>query len=362
MAFVFAGISYTTFPEITIGPLTLQTFGLMVGIGVVFGAWAAAKYIESRTGTPRDQTYSLATRMVVAGIIGSRITWVLSHWDEIENPIDIIAVWEGGLQFSGGFIAAIIVGFPVFRKWPRLVRWKNLDGYAYGLTAGLAIGRIGCYAVGEHFGSTTNFFLGTTYQGGSTREGLSGTAFETSTALELGGVGTTFHNTSLYEFGYLAILFGVFTFLLYARSNRPTPGTIIGIFCLYYGITRFLSDALRVNDTRVLGLTGAQYMCLALVPVSLWILFKVRPALVVLEASGAVGVYEDDLDDDASNESSPAEIVDDEDEDEPSDEDGDEPAGDEPRDHEVAGDTEESGADADASDADEGDYPSIDRS
>jgi phosphatidylglycerol:prolipoprotein diacylglycerol transferase len=349
MASVFAGISYTTFPEINLGPLTLRTFGLMVGIGVVVGAWLAAKYIESRTGTPREQTYSLATRMVVAGIIGSRITWVISHWDEIENPIDIIAVWEGGLQFSGGFIAAVIVGFPAFRKWPRLVRWRNLDGYAYGLTAGLAIGRIGCYSVGEHFGSTTSFFLGTTYQGGSTREGLSGTTLETSTAFELGGVGTTFHHTALYEFGYLAILFGVFTYLLYGRANRPKAGTIIGIFCLYYGIMRFLSDALRVNDTRVLGLTGAQYMCLALVPVSLWILFKVRPALVAIQASGAVGFVGEDPEDGASNETTPAEILDDEDAVD------DDPAGDEATDEEVD-------ADAGGSDADDADYPSIDRS
>jgi phosphatidylglycerol:prolipoprotein diacylglycerol transferase len=279
MGLVLAGISYTTFPEITLGPLTLRTFGLMVGIGVVVGAWLAARVIEDRTGTPREETYSLATKMVVAGIVGSRITWVLSHLDEIDNPIDIIAVWEGGLQFSGGFIAAIIFGFPSFRKWTRQVRWQSLDGYAYGLTAGLAIGRIGCYSVGEHFGSTTSFFLGTTYQGGSTREGLAGTAFETASQLQLSGVGTTFHQTALYEFLYLGVLFAVFSYLIYGRSKPTRPGTIMASFCFYYGVMRFVSDSLRVNDETVLGMTGAQYMCLALIPTSLWIWFKVRPTL-----------------------------------------------------------------------------------
>ena len=343
MAVVLAGISYTTFPEITLGPLTLRTFGLMVGIGVVVGAWLAARVIEAWTGTSRDETYALATKMVVAGIVGSRITWVLSHLDEIDSPIDVIAVWEGGLQFSGGFIAAIIFGFPTFRKWTRQVRWKSLDGYAYGLTAGLAIGRIGCYSVGEHFGSTTSFFLGTTYQGGSTREGLAGTAFETATQLELNGVGTTFHQTALYEFLYLAVLFAVFSYLIYGRSKPPKPATIMAIFCFYYGVMRFLSDSLRVNDETVLGMTGAQYMCLALIPTSLWVWFRVRPTLAADEDAP------DDLDlqDDAGSE--------DNDDDERVDADESDPAA-----TEAEHDADESDPAAIEAEHD-ADYPSVDR-
>ena len=72
---VLSAIPYTTFPLIEIGPLQLRTFGLVVAIGVLVGAWLAARYGEGY-GVPRDTTYSLAMRMVVAGVIGSRITWV----------------------------------------------------------------------------------------------------------------------------------------------------------------------------------------------------------------------------------------------------------------------------------------------
>ena len=61
---------------------------------------------------------------------------------------------------------------------------------------GLAIGRIGCYAVGEHFGRTTSFFLGVRYDGGPTREGLE-PQFPTPADLQLNGVGTVFHQTAL---------------------------------------------------------------------------------------------------------------------------------------------------------------------
>jgi phosphatidylglycerol:prolipoprotein diacylglycerol transferase len=277
---VFAVIPYTTFPTIELGPITIRTFGVMVGLGVVLGAWLAGRYIEARTEVPREDTYRMATILVVAGLIGARLTWDVSHWDQIEGPIDLIAVWEGGLQFSGGFLGAIIFAVPFFRRWDHLTRWVALDGYAYGLSLGLAIGRIGCYAVGEHFGSVSDFVLATRYDGGSVREDTLG-----DTPLT---VGTTFHNTALYEFGYMLILFVILFVLI---RKKVSTGTLVGVFCAYYGICRFLSDNLRVNDEQILGLTGAQYFSIGLVAASIWVFGWVRPGLARLE-TGATSTEE----------------------------------------------------------------------
>lgn len=282
IALVFAAIPYTTFPEIDLGPLTIRTFGLMVGLGVVLGAWIAGRYIEANAGIAREETYRMATRLVLAGIIGARLTFVASHWNEVDSVVDIFAVWEGGLQFSGGFLGAIIFGIPFFRRWDRHTRWVTLDGYAYGLTLGIAVGRIGCYAVGEHFGRTTDSFLGVRYDGGATREGL-GDLFPTSSDLEASGVGTVFHQTALYEFAYLLVLFAVFAVLIRAR---PPTGTLVGVFCAVYGVCRFLIDGLRVNDEQILGLTGAQYFSAGLVVASVWIWFRVRPSVAAPSAPG----------------------------------------------------------------------------
>ena len=113
-----AAIPYHTFPEIiSIGGFQLRTFGLMVGLGVLLGAWFAGSYGE-RIGVTRDETYRLATRLVIAGVIGARLTWDLATLGpDRDSVIDLIAVWEGGLQFSGGFVAAILVGIPTLRKW-----------------------------------------------------------------------------------------------------------------------------------------------------------------------------------------------------------------------------------------------------
>jgi phosphatidylglycerol---prolipoprotein diacylglyceryl transferase len=274
---VLAAIPYTTFPTIELGPLELRTFGFVVAVGVLIGAWLAARHSEAY-GIPRDATYGLAMRMVIAGIVGARLTWVLSHLEDIDDPIDVIAVWEGGLQFSGGFLLAIVVGFPVYRRWNRLTRWHSLDGYAYGLAIGLAVGRIACYSVGEHFGRLTSFPLGVRYEGGSVRESTLGD-------LPL-REGMVFHQTALYELLYLVVLFAVLTWLLYLRKERPPAGVAIGVFCAWYGVCRFASDSLRVNDERVLMMTGAQYFALALLPAAAWIFLKVRKQLDADVAAG----------------------------------------------------------------------------
>jgi phosphatidylglycerol:prolipoprotein diacylglycerol transferase len=276
MGVVLAAIPYTTFPKITLGPFDLRTFGLAVAVGVLIGAWLAARWSE-RFGIDRDQTYRLATRMVVAGVIGARITWVLSHLDQIDSPVDVIAIWEGGLQFSGGFAAAVLLGYPAYRTIPLRERWHALDGYAYGLTIGLAFGRVGCIAVGEHFGRASDFFLAVRYDGGSVRESTLG-----SDPL---AEGMTFHHTAVYELLYLLALFGLLAVL--RRRAVARPGTLIGTFCVVYGIARFASDSLRVNDERVLMMTGAQYLMIVTVAAGIWILLRVRRLLDAAGPSGA---------------------------------------------------------------------------
>ncbi|MGK2958796.1 MAG: prolipoprotein diacylglyceryl transferase [Acidimicrobiales bacterium] len=270
---MLAAIPYTTFPEISLGPLTLRTFGLMVALGVIAGSTIAARWGE-RWGISSEKTMNLATRMVVAGIVGSRITWNLTHLSEIESPIDLIAVWNGGLQFSGGFILAVVVGLPTLRSFDLLTRWRLLDGMGLAMTVGAAFGRIGCYAVGEHLGNPTSFFLATRYDGGDTREGPL-------------LIGQTIHNTSLYEFISLVVLSIVLSWLLYKRKS--SPGTALGVFLIWYGSARLGTDFLRAYDELTFGLTGAQWMCLVLVPIGLWVLVRKRPALAQLVHSTEAG-------------------------------------------------------------------------
>lgn len=249
MTAVVAAIPYRTFPTVDLGPVSLHTFGLFVAAGVVIGTAVAVRLMPAPVD--RDDMVGLVARMMLAGMVGARLTWVVTHAESLDSPLDVVAVWEGGLQFSGGFVAAVALGAVALRGWPAVLRRQVLDRFAIGLALGLAIGRVGCYAVGEHLGDPTGFVLGTRYLGGDTREG----------PLE---VGVAIHNTSLYEILHLLPLAALLWWLVVRGPGRTRPGLGLGVFCLWYGAGRFATDSLRAYDDRLAGLTGAQWLCLAL--------------------------------------------------------------------------------------------------
>lgn len=253
---VVAGIPFPTFPAIQIGPLRLLTFGLFVALGVIVGIYVAS-YRNQRFGIPRSETERVGLILVGIGFVGARLLWVVTHLEEIQSPIDVIAVWDGGLQFTGGFVAAILLA-PLFtRNWPKDRRWELLDGAVLGLAVGQMIGRFGCVAVGEHLGGPTDFFLGWTYTGGTVVEG----------PLE---VGVTYHSAALYEILWLIPIILV---LLYLNKRNAPAGVMAGSFAIMYGAARFLTDFVRINDEKLYGLTGAQYMTAVLTLFGIWVVW-----------------------------------------------------------------------------------------
>ena len=231
--------------------------------GVLLGAEVTARR-NARFGVSRDDTQRMVMWLVVAGLIGARVTWVLSNLSELHSPIDVIAVWKGGMQFSGGFIAALAITPWVTRGMTAVTDRRALfDSAALGLAVGQLIGRIGCISVGEHLGGETHFFLGWTYQGGVSREGSL-------------IPGHTYHNAALYEFLWLLPLIA----FLWWRSRSPRfSGEVMVLFMLCYAVLRGTTDFVRAYDQRVWGLTGAQFSCVALLVggAVLWRKFREEP-------------------------------------------------------------------------------------
>ncbi|MEO8476511.1 MAG: prolipoprotein diacylglyceryl transferase family protein [Actinomycetota bacterium] len=257
---MFASIPYRTFPILHLGPIPIRVFGVFVALGILLGSWLFLRFARERD-LDADALTSLAWRVVVLGIIGSRVLFVLTHLSEFtDRPLSVFALWEGGLQFSGAFLVSIVVIVWWQRSRPEVNGLVLTDGIVLGLVPGLMIGRIGCYAVGEHFGKATDFFLGVKYLGGETREGPI-------------AVGTVIHNTSLYEFLLLAPLAGV---LFWMARREATVGAMTTTFLLWYGIQRFLTDFLRAYDERVAGLTGAQYISLGMIVAGVVLAWRVR--------------------------------------------------------------------------------------
>ncbi len=246
---MLAAIPYRTFPELHLGPLPIRTFGLFVGLGMLVGAWIFVRSARRR-GLDTELLTKLAWYVILLGLIGSRVTFVLTHPSDFTNdPLSAFALWQGGLQFSGAFLIAVVVIWWFSRRHPELRGLELSDDIVLGLVPGLMIGRIGCVSVAEHLGTSTTFFLGWKYLGGPTREPV------------VGGVGAVIHNTAIYEIVLLAPLA---LLLWWLRRRDVRAGWLTVTFLAWYGVQRFSTDFLRAYDRTVYGLTGAQYICIGM--------------------------------------------------------------------------------------------------
>ncbi len=143
------------FPEpLRLGPLAFSFYGLMVAVGVL-----AALYLFRFTAPRRDLTPAVARDfcfwMVLSGLLGSRVFYVIFHWPEFAGQMgQIFAYWRGGLMFQGGVLLALAVS-PIVLKRYHLTFWPTMDVMAPSLALGQAFGRVGCFGAGCCYGRLT---------------------------------------------------------------------------------------------------------------------------------------------------------------------------------------------------------------
>jgi phosphatidylglycerol:prolipoprotein diacylglycerol transferase len=133
---------------------TVKSYGMMMVIG--FLACVSLIRHLSRDFTPDPQHITNASLYsLVGGIFGARLFFVIHYFDEFKsNPLEVFAIWQGGLELAGGVVAAIIV-ILLYMWYYRLPIRRYLDVLAMGLMLALVFGRIGCFLNGCCYGKPT---------------------------------------------------------------------------------------------------------------------------------------------------------------------------------------------------------------
>jgi phosphatidylglycerol:prolipoprotein diacylglycerol transferase len=135
----------------SIGPLTIHTYGLFVALGFTVALLVTLR-IGKAKGIKTQQVMDMGFIMILMAIIGSRLTYVVMNFSRYRaHPIDIFRIWEGGLVFSGGLVAVVIVMAWYIRR-QHLSFWRMGDLWAPGIAIGQAIGRVGCFMAGCCYG------------------------------------------------------------------------------------------------------------------------------------------------------------------------------------------------------------------
>jgi phosphatidylglycerol:prolipoprotein diacylglycerol transferase len=127
--------------------ITIHTYGVMLALGFLLAILVAMRQAR-RTGLNPDLILDLAFYFLVAGLLGSRLFYVVGHWNDFRNnPAEIVRFWRGGLVFYGGLIFAFGVGVWYIKK-NRLEFPRVADLFAPSIALGQTLGRLGCFSAG----------------------------------------------------------------------------------------------------------------------------------------------------------------------------------------------------------------------
>ena len=247
--------------------LPLHTYGLLIASGFILGIWLAQRE-GKRRGQDPEQIADLTFWILVSALVGSRVYYILVNWHDyfeagtfLANTAfgripRVLAIWEGGLVFYGGFIGAVLVAWFYMRRH-RMNFLAHADTLIPSVALGHFFGRLGCFGAGCCWGDVAHAHLpwavhfppeSLAYQTFAGRAAPGAfLAADRSATLPL-------HPTQLYEsFGELG-LFLVLVALV--RPRKRFHGQVLATWLLLYAVLRTVVESFRGDVERgvVLGL------------------------------------------------------------------------------------------------------------
>ncbi|HEX2436309.1 MAG TPA: prolipoprotein diacylglyceryl transferase family protein [Solirubrobacterales bacterium] len=241
-------------PEIEIGPLTLQTFGICFALAFLAAGALVARRLKE-LGKPSDWAYEMTFAALVGGIVGARLDFVFQNWDDVSGDLVGNIFSGGGLVWFGGAVGGAL-GVVLWAWRRKMLGLGLLDLAAPALALGYAIGRIGCQVSGDgDYGEDWDGPWAMAYPDGTEP------------------IDTPVHPTPIYE----TLAMGLVALVLWRWRERFAPGILFAIYLVLAGTERFLVELIRRNDAVVAGLTTAQLLSLAMLAAgAAWLVVKAR--------------------------------------------------------------------------------------
>jgi len=235
-----------------VGSFEVTSFGAMVAVAALVGLWLFRRELRL-SGLPIDAT-DAGIIGVIGGLLGAKLLWTVEHASEA--PISDLLFSRGGLSWYGGLIGGVGAGLAciVLKGWPVV---RTLSAATPSLAFGHLLGRIGCFLVGDDYGTPSNLPWAVAFP-----EGLPPTTVPV-------------HPTQLYE----AVGLGVLGWLVLRwRRSRVPDRIILGRYLVGAGLLRFVIEFIRVNQRVAFGLSTAHLVSLAALAVGTGMLVVSQPA------------------------------------------------------------------------------------
>jgi phosphatidylglycerol---prolipoprotein diacylglyceryl transferase len=244
------------YPEIHIGPVTLQSFGICFAMAFISAGALIWRRLEE-LGKPVDWAYEMAFAALLGGLIGSRLDFILENYSDVKHDLLGNLFSGSGLVWYGGAIGGAI-GVFLWAWWRGYLTLALLDLAAPALALGYAVGRVGCQLSGDgDYGKAWDGPWAMSYPDGTKP------------------IDHTVHPTPIYE----TLTMGLVALLLWRLRDRLTNGLLFALYLLLGGTERFLVEFIRRNDDVAIGLTQAQLISLVMMLIGgAWLLWAIRRA------------------------------------------------------------------------------------
>jgi phosphatidylglycerol---prolipoprotein diacylglyceryl transferase len=253
-----------------LGPLHITGFGIMMMLAFLVGGWLIDRECR-RQAFASDYAGDIIVGAVIGGIIGAKLWFVALPGHGISTLFD-----RGGLVFYGGLLGGTIG--VIINGWRRRVpmRW-TAQLVAPSLAAAYAVGRVGCYVVGDDYGIPTTVPWAVRFPLGmppTTAANLRDFNVAIPANIAPGTV-LAVHPTQLYEVGLMLV---VFALIWRWRTSLRGTGWLFGAYLVLAGIERFGIEFLRAKDDRLHdGLSVAQIASIVMVIVGTAVIARLSP-------------------------------------------------------------------------------------
>ncbi|MFW6200630.1 MAG: prolipoprotein diacylglyceryl transferase [Gemmatimonadota bacterium] len=253
-----------------LGGEPITSFGVMMLVAFLV-ATLVLRSEMNRVDLDAEHVWDILFMAVVGGFVGARLYYLVLHLDwTLEDPVGML-LSRGGMVWYGGFIgAAVLVVWQLHRSKLPLARMTDLTAPA--LAVGYALGRVGCFLVGDDYGRPTDSWVGMAFPQGTppTRVDVLEQAYGIDVDPELirrFGEVVPVHPTQLYE---VALSTLIFVGLWRLRRHAHAAGWLFMLWLALAGMERFVVEFVRIKDDRIFGpLSLAQVISLGLVVVGI---------------------------------------------------------------------------------------------
>lgn len=215
--------------------IKVYAFGTFIVLAFLVSSWYVRRRAVQRLGVDRDASFHASFVLLFVALGGARLFYVLLKYDQFAaRPMSLFYIWEGGLVWYGGLVAALLWLAWYLPRKPELRGFAYLDVLALGTCLAMFVGRFASFFSGENYGKVApDLPWAVTFPP------------HPYTQVPPALIGQPLHPTQLYHSLHGLVLFGL---LLLLSRRKWGPGALAGLFLALYALGRFIIEIWRGDD------------------------------------------------------------------------------------------------------------------